>query len=154
MQKYVQYLGNRRAFIPAHGNSRDRSFTYIRTKPSVKDKMKELSQNKALKQVINILDRDSGGPCNAKSLSDMPANRQQVYNVNRGIDGHVSRNNGKIQRPDFSKLVASLDSNDRFLKDVNFSSRRKVQKLICTQIRLPHQIMHCSGSNLRCTQHI
>ena len=106
----IQYLGESRAFIPAHGNVTDSSVPYRRTKPSVMDKMKELSEKKAPKQVINIVDRECGGPCSAKAFSDMPANRQQVYNLKGGIDAHVSRNTGKIKRPDFSNLVASLDN--------------------------------------------
>ena len=46
--------------------------------------MKELSEKKAPKPGINIVDRECGGPYSAKAFSGMPANRQQVYNLKRG----------------------------------------------------------------------
>ena len=77
----VQYVGGAGNSIQAHGNAKDRSQQFIRTKPSILNRERELAMHSAPKKVVSAIDEEAGGPCMLASPSDAPRNRQQVYNV-------------------------------------------------------------------------
>lgn len=69
-----------------HGNSkRSHASRYVRTKKSVLDDLKKISETKKPKQAFHKVDAQKGGILKAKSESDLPRNREQAQNQRRGI---------------------------------------------------------------------
>lgn len=123
----IQYIGDRQSILRPHGNSRKRATLYMRTKPSVIAKEKNLSREMPPKKVINLIDKQS--PQNRTSPSDLPRDRQQVYNLKKKSNvAFKARNTGRVAAPDFSKLVASMD-NDGFVKNIDFASRERCKRI-------------------------
>ena len=123
----IQYIGERQSLLRPHGNSKLKSNLYMRTKPSVISKEQELACGASPKQVINIIDQKIGKA--SSSPSDSPRDRQQIYNAKKkGKIVFKARNTGKVPIPDFSKLIAALDSGD-FVKNVDFASREKMKRI-------------------------
>ena len=70
-----------------HGNSKERKQPFLRTKPSVLEKMKKLGYSNTPKQVIRQVQCAAGGSDEFASLSDTPRDRQQMYNVLKKVSG-------------------------------------------------------------------
>ena len=106
-----------------HGNAKRHKEGYIRTKPSVLSKMKMYAEERAPKHVITKVQSEAGGVRNAPSVSDIPRNRKQVYNLASKIPNRIrSRSTGPQKAADFTPLVAKLRTSD-FVKDVSFGLR-------------------------------
>ena len=72
-----------------------------------------------------MIDRDCGDPTEINSPSDIPKNRQQIYNIRKGLSDKMKcRNTGKVTTPDCTRLLAFMCS-DVFLRNVSFVQRTK-----------------------------
>ncbi|KAJ7391193.1 hypothetical protein OS493_019324 [Desmophyllum pertusum] len=109
-------------------NSRKRgrpSEPKLRTKPSVLWRMREMGSKSSAKQIINNIHREVGGVVSISSPSDIPKDRQQVYNQLRKVEGRKkSRSTGPAKSPDITKLL-SLQQAGRFVRDVSLGARSK-----------------------------
>ena len=125
----IQYLGTASNTNRPHGNSKDRKRAYIRTKPSVIDKEKELLQSEPPKKVIHLIEEGNGGPLNMTSASDGPRDRRQCYNVKGRLQNRKRiKNTGPVTTPNFERLIASMDAG-HFLRNVDFSFRAKHNRI-------------------------
>ena len=80
----IQYLfdGEEHAVTPkTHGNCRQTQATgYVRTKPSVLERIKDVSENCRPKGTVHQVSEENGGYLWATSASDLPRNREQAKN--------------------------------------------------------------------------
>ena len=113
-------------FLKSHGNSKKKDEPYYRVKPSVLLKAKEAAlRSESPKHIISLIEKESGGVLNIDSPSEMLRNREQVYNVCRGLpERKRCRNTGPPRRTDFVKLM-NLMQHDDFLRDVSFDKKSK-----------------------------
>ena len=108
-----------------YGGSRRSSEPHVRTKPSVLEGIRQMGQKSSAKQIITEIEKKAGGVFSVVSLSDIPRDRQQVYNQLRRVDGRKeARSTGPRKVPDITKLL-SLQQAGRFVCDVNRCSRAK-----------------------------
>ena len=115
-----------------HGNDRrEDKEPYLRTKPSVMDKIRSKGKNESAKSVIRHL-QGSDGVSAVESPREIPRDRQQVYNALKKVPGRIkSRNTGPPKTPEFSRLMMKLQTGN-FLKDVSFTVKaRKGNDLTC-----------------------
>ena len=95
----------------------------VRTKPSVLERMREMGNKSSAKQIINKIQKEAGGVISISSPSDIPRDRQQVYNQLRKVEGRKkSRSTGPSKSPDITKLL-SLQQAGRFVRDVSLGAR-------------------------------
>ena len=112
-------------FKRPHGNCKDSRESYVRTNPSVLDKITYLGQSKRPKQIISEIEKDVGGVYGADFPSQLPRNNMQIYNKLKQIpERPKARNTGKTKIPDYSKLFAMTVSGD-FVKNASIHPRRK-----------------------------
>lgn len=75
--------------LPPHGNDRRREReSYVRTKATVMERIKRTGEKEAPKRII----RDLQGPTGVTELeshSDIPRDRQQVYNALKKVPGRI-----------------------------------------------------------------
>ena len=110
-------------FQKPHANRQVRIEPHVRTKPSLLNRMRSMGSNHSLKHAIQELEKKAGGLSGISSPSEIPRDRQQVYNQFRKVKGHVkSRSTGPSKAPEVTKLLAMQQGGD-FLKDVKFSAR-------------------------------
>lgn len=80
----MQYLfdGEEHEVTPApHGHAKSNHATsYIRTKPSVIEKIKEVAKTTGPRATFHQISSENGGYLQASSASDLPRNREQVKN--------------------------------------------------------------------------
>ena len=69
--------------IAPHGNSK-KSEGYVRTMPSVMDKLKNASASNTAKRALTFVSNESGGITKASSAATLPRGRQQVNDIRRG----------------------------------------------------------------------
>ena len=69
--------------IAPHGNSK-KSEGYVRTMPSVMDKLKNASTSNTAKRALTFVSNESGGITKASSAAALPRGRQQVNDIRRG----------------------------------------------------------------------
>ncbi len=100
-----------------------RSETYIRTKPSVLQKVKHLS-HESPKVIIATLSKEAGGPIHAKSASAIPRDRRQIYNALAKVDRFKSKNTGPNKVPRFDKLLTMM-AQGTFVQDVSFHVKKR-----------------------------
>ena len=115
-----------------HGNDRrEDKEPYLRTKPSVMDKIRSKGKNESAKSVIRHL-QGSDGVSAVESPREIPRDRQQVYNALKKVPGRIkSRNTGPPKTPEFSRLIMKLQTGN-FLKDVSFTVKaRKGNDFTC-----------------------
>jgi hypothetical protein len=116
----IQYLGSTVMHKP-HGNSK-KSEQYVRTKPSVMERIKSKIQSKP-KEIIKDVEMEVGGPMSLISEGDAIRDRRQVYNIkSKAPQKHKSQNSGHVST-DFNKLVAEMTCGG-FIKDVSFESTK------------------------------
>ena len=96
-------------------------YNYIRTKPSVLEKMRSLA-HEAPKDIISKIAEENGGAVNARSVNEVPQDRRQVYNAlaRSDVQRFKTRNTGPRKVPEFGKLITSM-SQGSFIKDMSFS---------------------------------
>lgn len=70
--------------IAPHGNSK-KSEGYVRTMPSVMDKLKNVSTSNTAKRALTFISNESGGIAKASSAAALPRGRQQVNDIRRGL---------------------------------------------------------------------
>ena len=137
-----------------HGNDRrDDKEPYLRTKPSIMEKIKSKGKNESAKRVIRHL-QGSDGVTGVESPREIPRDRQQVYNALKKVPGRIkSRNTGPSKTPDFSRLMMKMQTGN-FLKDVSFTVKaRKGNDVTCpstfaaTDTQLHWIKTYCSGEN-------
>ena len=63
---------------PPHGNAKKDLSSFQRTQKSTLTQIKEMPYNP--KSVVATLHEEAGGMLNARSASELPRNRRQVYN--------------------------------------------------------------------------
>ena len=109
---------------PANSRKRGRpSVPQVRTKPSVLERMREMGSKSSAKQIINNIQNELGGVVSISSPSDIPRDRQQVYNQLRKVEGRKkARSTGPAKSPDITKLL-SLQQAGRFIRDVSLGAR-------------------------------
>ena len=66
-----------------HGNSK-KSEGYVRTMPSVMDKLKNASTSNTAKRALTFVFNESGGIAKASSAAALPRGKQQVNDICRG----------------------------------------------------------------------
>ena len=77
------------------------------------------------KQIITEIEKKAVGVVSVVSPSDLPRDRQQVYNQLRRVEGRKkARSTGPSKAPDITKLL-SLQQAGRFVCDVSLGSRAK-----------------------------
>ena len=82
----VQYLftcGEHEVKIAPHGNSKAGE-SYVRTMPSVIDKLKSTAAKKTAKRALTFVAQEAGGITTAHCASALPRGRQQVDDIRRG----------------------------------------------------------------------
>ena len=108
-----------------YGNSRSSSEPHVRTKPSVLEGIREMSHKGSAKQIISEIEKKAGGVVSVVSPSDIPRDRQQVYNQLRKVEGRKkARSTGPSKAPDITKLL-SLQQAGKFVRDVSLGTRSK-----------------------------
>ena len=75
--------------IKSHGNSKKRKQSFCRTHPSTMKALKEEAQIYPPKQAVNVVYEEKGGMMGAKSLGELPRNRDQVSNIRRSISSNL-----------------------------------------------------------------
>ena len=119
-------------FLRAHGNSKQKSQYYVRTKPTVLSRMAQVSMYKCPKKVVSIVTNENGGVLNAQSAVDLPRNRQQVYNMARkqNKEGRVRhRFTGPLPVADYHKIVyLAMAEEHSFLRNYDFD-RNKMESM-------------------------
>lgn len=137
-----------------HGNDRrEDKEPYLRTKPSIMEKIKSKGKNESAKRVIRHL-QGSDSVSAVESPREIPRDRQQVYNALKKVPGRIkSCNTGPSKTPDFSRLMMKMQT-DNFLKDVSFTAKaRKGNEVTCpstyaaTDTQLHWIKIYCSGDN-------
>ena len=73
--------------VAPHGNSK-RTDPYVRTMPSVMEKLKTQSKNKTPKRALSFVSAEAGGIMEASSAGALPRNRQQVKDIRRASKQH------------------------------------------------------------------
>ena len=107
-------------FLTSHGNSTSQEI-YIRTKPTIRERIMELGAFMRPKQIIRKVVQEAGGLISATTPSDLPRDRNQVYNLSRGIENRKRhRNTGKGKIADFSK-IAVMANTGKFIQNHNHS---------------------------------
>ena len=108
-----------------YGGSQRSSEPHVRTKPSVLEEIRKMGQKSSAKQIITEIEKKAGGVVSVVSPSDIPRDRQQVYNQLRRVEGRKkARSTGPSKAPDITKLL-SLQQAGRFLRHVSLGSRAK-----------------------------
>ena len=75
------------------------------------------------KEIISHMQEETGGVVPISSPSNIPRDRQQVYNQLRRVEGRTkSRGTGPAKSPDITKLL-SLQQAGRFIRDVSMGAR-------------------------------
>ena len=75
------------------------------------------------KKIISHIQEETGGVVSISSPSNIPRDRQQVYNQLRRVEGKKkSRSTGPAKPPDITKLL-SLQQPGRFIRDVSMGAR-------------------------------
>ena len=69
--------------IAPHGNSKKLE-GYVRTMPSVMDKLKNASASNTAKRALTFVSNESGGITKASSAAALPRGRQQVNDIRQG----------------------------------------------------------------------
>lgn len=69
--------------IAPHGNSK-MSEGYVRTMPSIMDKLKSASNTNTAKRALAFVSNESGGITKASLAGALPRGRQQVNDIRRG----------------------------------------------------------------------
>ncbi|KXJ18326.1 High affinity nerve growth factor receptor, partial [Exaiptasia diaphana] len=156
----IQYIIKTRdpskLFEKAHGGSTRNSSPYIRTKPSVLEKIRSLGHNQAKpKEIISEIERQAGDVRCMSSPSSIPRDRNQVYHQVRNIPGRVkSRSTGPSAAPNFPKLL-SLQYSGSFVKNINLgvgvdkngAKRAAPNTFAATDTCLQWLRRFCSGSS-------
>ena len=107
------------------GNSKKRKDPFVRTKPTVLEKMRKLGASNTPKHVIRKVHCAAGGSEEIASPNDIPRDRQQMYNVLKKVRGKLkNRNTGSNKVPEFEKLLSQMQMSD-FGKDVSFTVKSK-----------------------------
>lgn len=113
-----------------HKNQKKSKETYMRTKPSVLSKIKQLGSYMRPKEIVTAIENEAGGPIELSSPSDIPRNRMQVCNKLRQIPNRPkARNTGRDKAPDYTKLVALVQAGD-FVRDFSFHRNEKKDSTI------------------------
>ena len=81
--QYVFTFDEHPVKIAPHGNSK-KSEAYVRTMPSVMDKLKCASTSNTAKRALTFVSNESGGITKASSAAALPRGRQQVNDIRRG----------------------------------------------------------------------
>ena len=81
--QYVFTFDEHPVEIAPHGNSK-KSEAYVRTMPSVMDKLKCASTSNTAKRALTFVSNESGGITKASSAAALPRGRQQVNDIRRG----------------------------------------------------------------------
>ena len=106
-----------------YGSGRSTSEPHVRTKPSILEGIRKLGDKNSAKQIISQIEKKAGGVVSVVSPSDIPRDRQQVYNQLRRVEGRKkSRSTGPSKAPDISELL-SLQQAGRFVRDVSLGAR-------------------------------
>lgn len=88
----IQYLFSHEEHevkVAPHGNS-CRGEAYLRTKPSVMSKLKEVASESTAKRVLAFASSGTGGIEKASSAASLPRGRQQVNDLRRGLSSKSS----------------------------------------------------------------
>ena len=107
--------------LPPHGNAKRQTTPYHRTQKSTLSKLKH-STGKP-KSVVAAVHNEAGGSLNAKSASELPRDRRQVYNARQF--GGETESHGSSGRPDsFYDLVRqckedNLPGGRKFIRSIN-----------------------------------
>lgn len=121
VQYIVKTKDTSNLFEKPHGCSKKSKEPYIRTKPSVMEKIRELGQKGSAKQIISAMEKQAGDVSCVSSPSYLPRDRNQVYHQVSKVEGRIrSRSTGPAAAPDFTKLL-SLQYSGSFLKNVSFA---------------------------------
>ena len=111
--------------LPPHGNAKHQVVPYHRTQKSTIEKLKQTGGKP--KWVVASVHDDAGGSVGAKSASELPRDRRQVYNV-RQFSGDKASQSCSHARPDpFFDVVKqckedNLPGGRRFVRSVNIDS--------------------------------
>ena len=81
--QYVFTFDEHSVKVAPHGNSK-KSEGYVRTMPSVMDKLKGASTTNTAKRALTFVSNESGGITKALSAGTLPRGRQQVNDIRRG----------------------------------------------------------------------
>jgi hypothetical protein len=123
----VQYLfdGEEHRVTPVpHGNVRRQkeASAYVRTKPSVLKRIREVSESSGPKEAFHIVSKENGGYLKATSASDLPRNRHQAKNY-RSKMSHLRPNSKNVDSlaillQECKRQQMTLGE-DPFIRDVN-----------------------------------
>ena len=82
--QYVFAFEEHKVKIAPHGNSK-KCESYVRTMPSVMDKLKNASSSSTAKRALTFVTKETGGITKASSASALPRGRQQVNDIRRPL---------------------------------------------------------------------
>ena len=106
-----------------YGGCQRSSEPHVRTKPSILEGIRKMGHKSSAKQIISEIEKKAGGVVSVVSPSDIPRDRQQVYNQLRRVEGRKkARSTGPSKAPDITKLL-SLQQGGSFVRDVSLGSR-------------------------------
>ena len=90
-----------------YGGPQRSSEAHVRTKPSILEEIRKMGHKSSVKQIISEIEKKAGGIVSVVSPSDIPRDRQQVYNQLRRVEGRKkARSTGPSTAPDITKLLS------------------------------------------------
>ena len=113
-----------RVLIKSHGNSKKRKQSFCRTHPSTMNALKEEAQIHPPNQAVNVVYEEKGGMMGAKSLGELPRNRDQVSNIRRSISSNLPICSSKGVRDPLFMVMEQCklcESGDKFVRVVTAS---------------------------------
>lgn len=127
--------------LKPHGNSHT-SDPYFRTSASTLKSIKSSSKYSHPKEIIHQISKEKGGEFLAKSVGQLPRNRQQVYNANKQL---------KSQDP-IHNLILELQNlgecNSHFIRELKLSPEPSV--IMASDFQLAELEAFCTNPDYHC----
>lgn len=127
--------------LKPHGNSHT-SDPYFRTSTSTLESIKLFSKYLQPKEVIQKISKQKGGELSAKSIGELPRNRQQVYNTNKQL---------KPQDPIHNLILEmqNLENTDsHFIRELKLSPEPSV--IMASDFQLAELEAFCTDPDYHC----
>ena len=115
--QYTFKFGEHDVKVCCHGNALHKSESYIRTQPSILEKIKEKqgSSNSTPKRIVAEITEEQGGILNCRSISSLPRSRHQVSTVR---SDNSSKTNTDLLYAVMEMCMKSKGEKDKFVQCV------------------------------------
>ena len=127
--------------LKPHGNSHT-SDPYFRTSASTLKSTKSSLKSSLPKEIIQKISREKGGELVAKSIGQLPRNRQQVYNANKQLKSQDLIHNLILELQNLEK------SNSHFIRELKLSPEPSV--IMASDYQLAELEAFCTDPDYHC----